>query len=190
MRLSFSRLSSTSMKFVTPSQYTKSNMAHFIINTKAANDFSRVHPRLGDQDRVLDFGCGTGETTLAIAQGQLGDLGSPDQVAGAGELYKYDISIQVVGVDISDDMIAHCHQHHQPKTPNMTFQQLDSSQGASFISTNKASFSLVTSFSCLHWVPDMPSTVSLFNKVLKSGGQFLFVVMTLFFTGIFPTRLS
>ena len=71
----------TAMKFVTPAQYTKSNLAHFIINTKAANDFTRVHPRLGDQDRVLDFGCGTGETTLAIAQGQLGELGTPDQVS-------------------------------------------------------------------------------------------------------------
>ena len=84
--------------------------------------------------------------------------------------------LQVVGVDISHDMIAHCQQHHQPKTPSMTFQQLDSSQGASFIADNASSFSLVTSFSCLHWVPNMPATVSLFNKVLESGGQFLFVV--------------
>ena len=53
---------------------------NIIINTRAAKDFTRVHPRLGDQDRVLDFGCGTGETTLAIAKGQLGDLGTPDQV--------------------------------------------------------------------------------------------------------------
>ena len=83
---------------------------------------------------------------------------------------------QVVGVDISHDMIAHCQQHHQPKTPSMTFQQLDSSQGASFIADNASSFSLVTSFSCLHWVPNMPATVSLFNKVLETGGQFLFVV--------------
>ena len=29
---------------------------------------------------VLDFGCGTGETTAAIAQGKLGDLGNPGKV--------------------------------------------------------------------------------------------------------------
>ena len=27
--------------------------------------------------QVLDFGCGTGETTAAMSQGQLGDLGQP-----------------------------------------------------------------------------------------------------------------
>lgn len=81
-----------------------------------------------------------------------------------------------MGVDISHDMIAHCQEHHQPKTPNMTFQQLDSAQGASFTADNASSFSLVTSFSCLHWVPNMPATVTLFNKVLETGGQFLFVV--------------
>ena len=74
-------MSSTSMKFVTPSQYTKSNLAHYIINTSAVNDFIKVHPRLGAKDSVLDFGCGTGETTAAIAQGQLGELGKPSKVS-------------------------------------------------------------------------------------------------------------
>ena len=73
-------MSSTSMKFVTPSQYTKSNLAHFIINTRAVNDFIKVHPSLAVKDNVLDFGCGTGETTAAIAQGKLGDLGNPGKV--------------------------------------------------------------------------------------------------------------
>ena len=80
MKLSPKLLSSTSMKFVTPSQYTKSNQAHFVINTKAANDFTKVHAALGPNDKVLDFGCGTGETTVAIAQGSLGHLGTPGQV--------------------------------------------------------------------------------------------------------------
>ena len=80
MKLSLRLLSSTSMKFVTPSQYTKSNQAHYIINTTAVNEFIKMNPKLGVNDRVLDFGCGTGETTLAIAQGNLGDLGHPGQV--------------------------------------------------------------------------------------------------------------
>jgi len=147
------------MKFVTPSQYTKSNQAHYIINTTAVNDFIKMNPKLGVNDRVLDFGCGTGETTLAIAQGNLGDLGHPGQV---------------VGVDISEDMISHCQQQHN--LPSLSFQKLDVAQGDSFISSNKSSFSAVTSFSCLHWVPDMPATVSLFNKVLRQGGKFVFVI--------------
>ena len=44
-------------------------------------DFVSVHPPLGEDDKVLDFGCGTGETTAAIAAGQLGGLGHPGQVS-------------------------------------------------------------------------------------------------------------
>ena len=98
--------------------------------------------------RLLDFGCGTGETTEAMAKGVLGQLGQPGEV---------------VGVDISADMIGHCRQHCQ--APNTSFHQLDVSQAESFTSAHLSSFSLVTSFSCLHWVPDMPATVALFNKV-------------------------
>ena len=74
-------MSSKFTEVITPSQYTKSNRAHFIINTRAVNDFRQVYPGLVDQDRVLDFGCGTGETTLALAQGQLGLLGNPREVS-------------------------------------------------------------------------------------------------------------
>ena len=177
MKLSLRLLSSTSMKFVTPSQYTKSNQAHYIINTTAVNDFIKMNPKLGVNDRVLDFGCGTGETTLAIAQGNLGDLGHPGQV-GSHHIPLFPnynpLNFKVVGVDISEDMISHCQQQHN--LPSLSFQKLDVAQGDSFISSNKSSFSAVTSFSCLHWVPDMPATVSLFNKVLRQGGKFVFVV--------------
>jgi len=159
MKLSLRLMSSTSMKFVTPSQYTKSNMAHFKINTQAASDFTQVYGKLGSNDSVLDFGCGTGETTLAIASGQLGNFGKPEKV---------------LGVDISSDMVSHCNSNHS--FPNLSFQILDTSQGNSFIEAKKSSFSLVSSFSCLHWVPDMPATITLFNKVLKEHGKFLFVI--------------
>ena len=45
-------------------------------------------------------------------------------------------------------------------------------------------FSKVTSFSCLHWVPNQPDAVSLFNKVLKPGGKFLFVVSRAYYRNI------
>ena len=169
-----SSLLHTAMKFVTPAQYTKSNLAHYNINTRAVNEFVQVHSALGKDDRfvldgtdtasrvrfyfcchrLLDFGCGTGETTVAMAQGVLGELGQPGQV---------------VGVDISGDMISHCREHCQ--APNTAFHQLDVSRGESFTSSNLSSFSLVTSFSCLLWVPDQPAAISFFNKVLKPGGK-------------------
>ena len=68
------------MKFITPAQYSKSNQAHYLINTAAVNDFNTVHPQLGENDRLLDFGCGTGETTVAMAEGILGNLGKPNKV--------------------------------------------------------------------------------------------------------------
>ena len=103
---------------------------------------------------MLDFGCGTGETTLALAQGGLGGLGT------AGE---------VVGLDISQEMIKHCQSQHQThnthNTASLSFSQVDVTQAESFISSNLASFSCLTSFSCLHWAPDMPAAVRFFNKV-------------------------
>ena len=39
------------MNFVTPDQYTKSNLAHFKINTRAVNEFVTVHSALGEEDR-------------------------------------------------------------------------------------------------------------------------------------------
>ena len=97
---------------------------------------------------MLDFGCGTGETTLALAQGGLAGLGT------AGE---------VVGLDISQEMIKHCQSQHNTST--LSFSQVDVTQAESFISSNLASFSCLTSFSCLHWVQDMPAAVRMFNKV-------------------------
>ena len=40
------------------------------------------------------------------------------------------------------------------------------------------SVSCLTSFFCLHFVPDMPAAVSLFNKVLEVGGKFVFIIPT------------
>ena len=39
------------MNFVTPSQYSQSNLAHFHINCRAVNDFVKIYPALGREDR-------------------------------------------------------------------------------------------------------------------------------------------
>ena len=39
------------MDFVTPDQYTKSNLAHFAINTRAAQDYVNLHGGLRSEDR-------------------------------------------------------------------------------------------------------------------------------------------
>ena len=46
-----SSLLHTAMKFVTPAQYTKSNLAHYKINTRAVNEFVKIQPALGEEDR-------------------------------------------------------------------------------------------------------------------------------------------
>ena len=39
------------MEFVSPAQYSKSNQAHFTINSRAAADLLRLHGGLGPEDR-------------------------------------------------------------------------------------------------------------------------------------------
>merc|ERR1712098_981514 len=140
------------MDFITPSQYSKTNKRHYVINTKATQDFLKRKESLSLNDKILGFGCGTGETTLALMQGQLGDLGVPKSV---------------LGVDISEGMIQHCKTKYT--IPGLDFQQVDSSRADKFIAENRERYSLVTSFSCLHWVPNQPSTIEMFNRVLKPG---------------------
>jgi len=151
------------MKFVTPEQYTNSNNAHLQVNTNAVNQFVKSYPPLTGKEKVLDFGCGTGETTSAIYRGELGNLGAPGEVQG---------------VDISQDMISHCKKTYSG--PGLKFQQLDieSSECQAFCSVNSDSFDLVTSFSCLHWVPNQPAAVQFFHSILKPGGKFLFVIVS------------
>ena len=116
---------------------------------------------------MLDFGCGTGETTVAIAHGILGQFGTPGKESlSLCKMQNYLMILacyQVVGVDLSDKMITHCKDHHQ--TPCLTFNQLDVAHGESFSISNQSQFTCLTSFSTLHWVPNMPMAVKLFNKV-------------------------
>jgi len=149
------------MNFVSPKQYTDSNKAHFLINSNAVNQLVKTYSPLSDKDKILDFGCGTGETTYAMAKGELGDLGRPGSV---------------IGLDISQKMIDHCKSSYSD--PNLKWSQMDveSSECQSFCSEQNGKIDLVTSFSCLHWVPNQPAAVQMFNRVLSLGGKFCFVI--------------
>ena len=60
--------SSNAMKFISPEMYAKSQESHFAINSHVVNQFVEIFGPLGEKDRVLDFGSGTGETTAALAE--------------------------------------------------------------------------------------------------------------------------
>ena len=59
---------------------------------------------------------------------------------------------------------------------NLEFEQLDVTNGEEFWEKNTEKFSLVTSFSCLHWVNDHLAATKLTARVLKKGGRFLHLV--------------
>ena len=70
--------SSVAMKFMTPEKYSKSQESHFILNGNAVNEFVEICGPLNQDDKVLDFGSGTGETTSAMAQVNCHDIPSDE----------------------------------------------------------------------------------------------------------------
>ena len=153
--------SSVAMSYMTPKRYAKTQASgQFVTNTKTVNEFAEFYGPLDENDRVLDIGSGSGETTAAIAQGVLGNLGRPGHV---------------VGSDLSFEMVEYCRKNHNVE--NVTFETLDATKGEEFARDNSESFSLVTSFWCLHWVTDHVATAQLVNRVLKPGGKFLFMAI-------------
>ena len=59
-----------------------------------------------------------------------------------------------------------------PGSTKSPAETLDATKGEEFAQDNSESFSLVTSFWCLHWVTDHVATAQLVNRVLKPGGKF------------------
>lgn len=149
------------MKYGSPKQYAATKDAHNVINTAAVNQFTKVYYPLNNRDRVLDFGCATGETANAIARGELGNLGRPESV---------------IGTDMEKVLIDHCKTTYN--TPNVNWRQLEveSNDCRQFCYENDGKLDLVTSFSYLQWVENQPMAVEMFNKVLNTGGKFCFVI--------------
>ena len=80
----------------------------------------------------------------------------------------------MTGSDLSHDMVKFCREKFNIE--NLEFEQLDVTNGEEFGGRHAGQFSLVTSFSCLHWVNDHQAATKLTARVLRKGGKFLHLV--------------
>lgn len=134
------------------------------LNQRALKDFHKLHGFFSpnNNDVIVDFGCGDGETTVGMAKGQL----------------VHERPGQVIGMDVSDAVIGSC---RSDAASNLSFVQLDSSreqQRQEFLEEWGNRVSLVTAFTSLHQVEDMPATIHFFSQLLKDGGKFVALVPT------------
>ena len=108
---------------------------------------SHVRSLLGETDRVLEIGCGTGSTALLIA---------PDVA-------------HVTATDISGEMIWIAKSKLGTNAAgNVAFHQADAAQEA-----KGHPFDAICAFSLLHLIEDIPQVLICVRGQLKPGGLFL-----------------
>ncbi len=108
----------------------------------------RVRTHLSRSDRVLEFGCGTGSTALALAP-------------CVRELLATDLSSEMVAI-ASDKALAQ-------RIPNVRFVA-----GTLEATTpSLADFYVVMAFNLLHLLPDVPATLQRVHSLLRPGGLFI-----------------
>jgi trans-aconitate methyltransferase len=104
---------------------------------------------LKGNERILDVGCGDGKLSAEIASNL------PES--------------SVLGIDLSDAMIAFAREHYLPELfPNLSFMQIDA-EDLSFDSE----FDMIFSNAALHWIKDHETLLEGFWKSLKPGGKLL-----------------
>jgi len=108
-------------------------------------------PRPGE--RVIDVGCGTGATTLAIAE-RVGPEGS------------------CVGIDISEPMLSRAVSAEAK--PNVGFLRADAQQ----LPFRDETFDAATSLAVLQLIPNPATTLGEIVRVLKPGGRVAIMVPT------------
>ncbi len=108
---------------------------------------SLMRAQLRPDMRVLDFGCGTGSTSIALAN---------------------DVA-HITAVDISDKMIAIARDKAaEAGITNITFQTMPISDFA----TQTGSFDIVLGMSILHLLEDRNAVLAQVFEMLKPGGLF------------------
>ncbi|WP_108482043.1 class I SAM-dependent methyltransferase [Oceaniglobus ichthyenteri] len=121
-----------------------------------------VAARLKPTDRVLEIGCGTGGTAIALAPG----------VA------------HWTATDFSSEMIRIAQAKPAPK--NLTFTVSDAATAC-----DGGPFDAICAFNVLHLVDDLPATLGQIHKNLQPGGQMIsktwcFADMKLSLRALFP----
>lgn len=111
--------------------------------TQPARDLA-AHIELPPGARVLDLGCGPGNSTAVLAG--------------------YFDGAEVIGADNSPEMLAQARVDH----PELAFVELDASGD---LSAYEGGFDLVFSNACLHWVPNHRALLPRLLRLLKPGGQ-------------------
>lgn len=96
----------------------------------------------GDGQQILDLGCGTGDLTQKLGQ----------------------ISVNVLGIDGSDEMIVAARQ----KYPWLAFETMDACR---LPWENR--FDVVFSNAVFHWISDQARLLKGIRKALKSGGRLI-----------------
>ena len=102
-------------------------------------------------DKVLDFGCGTGTISLLMAQ----------------------YTDKVFGVDVSEGMLKHARQNiGKSKIDNAAFLKIET-LGEMF---PPEFFSLITAFNVLQYIEDRAELLQQFNKLLEPEGKLIIAV--------------
>ncbi|MDP3254478.1 MAG: methyltransferase domain-containing protein [Bosea sp. (in: a-proteobacteria)] len=109
---------------------------------------SSTRERVGAADRVLELGCGTGQTALRLAP----SIG------------------HITGTDISSEMIAIANERKAAAAcPNATFMAMDGRSAP----WPDQSFDVVLAFNLLHLIQDRPTLFQSVGRILKPGGLFI-----------------
>ena len=103
---------------------------------------------LRGHEHILDIGCGDGKHTAMLAERV------PDG--------------RVVGMDRSEDMVAHARDTYGNKTDTLRFETSDASN-----LPYENEFDFIFSNACLHWIRDHGPVLKGIDKALRPGGRIL-----------------
>ena len=130
-------------------QYSSTDAVHYQENSsfqeKLAQEIRSYH-RFSPTDIVLDIGCGDGKITAEIA----------NQLTNGS----------ILGIDASHEMIALAKSSFMRS--NLNYQQANAEAYH-----GSEQYTVITSFSCLHWVKDIQTALNNIYTALKPKGYFL-----------------